>query len=177
MNRSSYILAIAISIIALGSSDSFAQVTSSRFDITLDDNWESKLKSLGTLQSTVREDVRGKIAAIQIEYGSTQSQPYVSVDVPYSISGNACQIALTDDLLAQARQQPVRISIPESSQFAQVFLNYSNNKVPETTDSDLAPSEPAQRDIVSTPATSSGSGTTNSPMSNQAAMSLSLIHI
>ena len=104
--------------------------SSSRFDITLNDSWVEKLKSLGTLQSAVREDVRGRIAAIQIEFADTENQPYKVVDAPISVSGNACQISISDSLLEQARSQPVRINVPDNSQFAQVFLNYASGSAP-----------------------------------------------
>ena len=102
--------------------------SSSRFDITLDDQWEGKLKSLGTLQSTVRSDSRGVIVAIQIEYADTQNEPHVEQNVPFTVAGDACQLTLNDALLATARKQPVRIPIPENSQFSQVFLNYTGGQ-------------------------------------------------
>ena len=154
MNKSITTLLIIAGCIASLSGSTLAQ-NNSRFDITLDDGWESKLKSLGTLQSTVRADSRGKISAIQIEFAATQNQPHVLTDVPYEIAGDACQVTLTSDVLATAKLQPVRIAMPENSQFAQVFLNYSSgdDSAAPATDGSSNRSEPPPMDnsVMSSP--------------------------
>lgn len=155
VNKSLTVILMAICAVVCFSNPTSGQ-NSSRFDITLDESWESKLKSLGTLQSTVRGDSRGKIAAIQIEYDKTQNEPHVDKNIPFTIAGDACQLTLNDDILATARQQPVRIPIPDDSQFSQVFLNYN---------SDAGTSSNSDEDIV---APSGSSRRTEFPMSGAA---------
>ena len=135
VNKSITAILIAFCFVTCISNSSVAQ-SSSRFDITFDSQWESKLKSLGTLQSTVRDDSRGVIVAIQIEYADTQNEPHVQMNVPFTIAGDACQLTLTDELLTTARKQPVRIPIPENSQFSQVFLNYNQSNAGSSTRGD-----------------------------------------
>ena len=149
MNNLITALLIALCFVATNSDTAVAQ-NSSRFDITLDDNWETKLKSLGTLQSTVRSDSRGKIAAIQIEFTDTQSKPHVLSNVPFTIAGDACQLTLNDELLATARAQPVRIPIPANSEFAQVFLNYNSSETaPDSSSADATVGNNADSDDTS----------------------------
>ena len=157
MNKSLIVICMTGCFLASLASSTVAQnQNNSRFDITLNEQWESKLKSLGTLQSTVRGDSRGKIAAIQIEFAETQDQPHVEMNVPFTIAGDACQLTLSDAIIEAAKKQPVRIPTPDNSPFSQVFLNYSS----------VAETMPANSTVAGSASRNTGIGVNGSGSSN-----------
>lgn len=129
----------------------------SRFVMTLNDALISNLKSLGTLPSNLPAQAVGKIAAVHMQFSGASTEPATPVSAEVSVVGNACRISLTDDLIEMARQKPIRVDLPDDSQFASVFLDYaqssSSSSSPNlglgSTTQDMAPSdEPMDRAAV-----------------------------
>ena len=99
----------------------------SRFVMTLNDALISNLKSLGTLPSNLPAQAVGKIAAVHMQFSGASTEPATPVSAEVSVVGNACRISLTDDLIEMARQKPIRVDLPDDSQFASVFLDYAQS--------------------------------------------------
>ena len=130
MNKS---LMIVLSLVLLPASNNiFAQSdeageSNSRYVLTLNDRHIESLKSLGSVQSReIGADVQGNIAVVQIQFSGSSTDQAVFTEANTVVEGNACLIDLNDGLIDLARQQPVRINVPENSTFARVFLRYAN---------------------------------------------------
>lgn len=96
----------------------------SRFVMTLNENLVSNLKSLGSLNSSLPQSAIGKIAAVHMQFAGASTEAASQAIAPVSVSSNVCRISLDDDIIEQARRNPIRIDLPADSQFASVFLEY-----------------------------------------------------
>ncbi len=101
-----------------------------KFILKLNDSLIGTMKSLGSLNSVIPEDARGKVSTIQVLFDTVDTAvPAVDANFPLTVSGEACMVALTDDLIEKAKSTPLRFSVPTGSTFMKVFLNYRRPNV------------------------------------------------
>ena len=110
---------------------SFAQSggteVNSRYVLTLNESHVEILKSLGLIQSReLNAESQGKISVVQIQFSGGATDQAVVTDTPAVTQGNACEITLTDEIIDLARQQPIRINVPNNATFSRVYLKYNN---------------------------------------------------
>lgn len=124
----------------------------SRFVMTLNEDLVTNLKSIGSLSSSLPQTAVGKIAAVHMQFAGTSTDVASQASAPISVSNNVCRISLDDAILEKTRQNPIRIDLPTNSQFASVLLEYTKPQMQDSeemsSDSDLAPQQPAQSTAI-----------------------------
>jgi hypothetical protein len=137
--------AFVLAIVCLGLvSTSSAQ--DQKFVMTLEDELVTKFKTFGSLVSIVREDARGKIGTIEVQFNETEERAAVPTNIAVSIRDGEAMVVLDNAMVERIKSQPIQINITSSEKnFSKVLLVYDaparEEFVPEVKDSDGNPME------------------------------------